>query len=155
MSGRILGLDPGKRRIGIALSDPSGTIATPHAVIDRRRADFTSELRSLCDEYDVEMIVVGLPLTLAGDEGASAEMARSVASAAEQATGLAVHLVDERLTSVTAEAALIEGKVRRSERKETRDKVAAAVLLQGYLDRRNQDGQPTDKPEGGDLDGGT
>jgi putative Holliday junction resolvase len=144
VSGRILAIDPGERRIGIALSDPTGTIASPHSVIDRRTQDEGSEIRSICDEYDVERIVVGLPLHLRGGEGGSAEMARRLAAVAAEATGLPVELVDERFTTKTAEAALLEGDVGRAKRKELRDKVAAAVLLQGYLDAKRDRGHADD-----------
>ena len=134
---RTLGLDPGQRRVGVALSDPTGTIATPHAVIDRAATDFASALRSICDEYDIGRIVVGLPTGLSGNEGPAAEAARAVADAARDATGLPVEFQDERFTTVTAEAALIEGGVRRARRREVRDKVAAAVILQAFLDRKD------------------
>ena len=131
---RILGLDHGERRIGVAVSDSTGTIATPHSVIDRRHADVASVLRSLVDEYGVELVVVGLPVHLSGEEGSAAKAARAFADSVAAATGLPVELQDERFTTVTAEEALLEGGVRRRERREIRDKVAAAVMLQGYLD---------------------
>lgn len=149
--GRILGLDPGERRIGAALSDPTGTIASPHAVIDRRAEDAGARILAICTEYDVTRIVVGLPVTLAGTEGRSAEMARDVAVMASRATGLPVDLHDERFTSTTAEVALREGGLRREERREVRDKVAAAVLLQGYLDAVRASGDA----DGSGTDGGT
>ena len=139
---RVLGLDHGERRIGVAVSDTTGTIATPHSVIDRRAGDVSEALRSVIEEYDVELIVVGLPLHLSGDEGASAQAARAFADTVAAATGLPVALQDERFTTVTAEEALIEGGVRREERRNVRDKVAAAVMLQGYLDSmRSDDGE--------------
>ena len=78
---RVLGLDHGERRIGVAVSDATGTIATPHSVIDRRGKDVSEVLRSVIDEYDIEVIVVGLPLHLSGDEGASAQSARAFVKA--------------------------------------------------------------------------
>lgn len=121
------------------MSDATGTIATPHSVIDQRRVDVPEALRRLIDEYEVELIVVGLPVQLSGEEGASALAARTFADTVAAATGLPVALQDERFTTVTAEEALLEGGVRRSERREVRDKVAAAVMLQGYLDSRRND----------------
>jgi len=147
--GRILGLDPGERRIGVALSDPTGTIATPHTVIDRQTEDAAARIVAICTEYGVTRIVVGLPVTLRGTESASAAMARSVAQLAAEATGLPVDLYDERFTSRTAEAALLEGGLKREERRRTRDKVAAALLLQGYLD-----GMRTGGDGDGDRGGG-
>ncbi|MEN8234172.1 MAG: Holliday junction resolvase RuvX [Actinomycetota bacterium] len=134
---RILGLDPGERRIGVALSDPTGTIASPHSVIDRRTTSVKAAVRELCDEFSVEKIVVGLPTGLSGNEGPAAKAAREVAETVAEATGLPVDLQDERFTTVTAEAALLEGGVRRAKRRDVRDKVAAAVILQAYLDRKD------------------
>ena len=139
MTGRALGLDPGKRRIGIAVSDPSRTIASPLRFIDTKVADVEHVLRDICTEYEVTVVVVGLPLNLDGSEGASAKAARDFAEVVHEATGLDVELQDERFTSVTAEAALIEGGVTRKSRKEKRDQVAAAVMLQSFLDRRSHD----------------
>ena len=136
---RVLGLDPGERRIGVAVSDATGTIASPHSVIDQRHADVAESLRRLIDEYEVELIVVGLPVHLSGEEGSSAKAARAFAETVGDATGLPVALQDERFTTVTAEEALLEGGVRRRQRREVRDKVAAAVMLQGYLDSRRND----------------
>ncbi|MEN8114411.1 MAG: Holliday junction resolvase RuvX [Actinomycetota bacterium] len=134
---RVLGLDPGERRIGVALSDPTGTIASPHSVIDRRTTSVADAVRSICEEFAVELIVVGLPTGLSGNEGPAAQAAREVAKTVGETTGLPVELQDERFTTVTAEAALLEGGVRRAKRKDVRDKVAAAVILQGYLDRKD------------------
>ena len=142
---RVLGLDHGERRIGVAVSDATGTIATPHSVIDRRGIDVSEVLRSVIDEYDIEVIVVGLPLHLSGDEGASAQSARAFAESVAEATGLPVALQDERYTTVTAEGALIEGGVRRRERRKIRDKVAAAVMLQGYLDSKRSEDDDGDR----------
>ncbi len=134
---RILGLDPGERRVGVALSDPTGTIASPHSVIDRRSAKLADAVRTLCEEHGVTRIVVGLPTGLSGAEGPSAKAARTVGDMVAEATGLPVEYQDERFTSVTAEAALLEGGVRRAKRRDVRDKVAAAVILQTYLDRKD------------------
>lgn len=139
MTGRALGLDPGKRRIGVAVSDPSRTIASPLRFIDTKVADVEQLLGDICAEYEITVVVVGLPLNLDGSEGAAAKAARDFAGVVHQATGLDVELQDERFTSVTAEAALIEGGVTRKSRKEKRDQVAAAVMLQSFLDRRSHD----------------
>ncbi len=140
---RILGLDPGERRVGVALSDPTGTIASPHSVIDRRSVKLADAVRALCEEHGVERIVVGLPTGLSGVEGPSAKAARTVGTAVAEATGLPVEYQDERFTTVTAEAALLEGGVRRAKRRDVRDKVAAAVILQSYLDRKDLPGDRT------------
>ncbi len=140
---RILGLDPGERRVGVALSDPTGTIASPHSVIDRRSVELADAVRMLCEENDVQRIVIGLPTGLSGVEGPSAKAARAMGNAVADATGLSVEYQDERFTTVTAEAALLEGGVRRSKRRDVRDKVAAAVILQTYLDRKEPPGDRT------------
>ncbi len=93
-------------------------------------------LRELVSEHDVERIVVGLPVSLSGEEGASADRARAFAAFTAKATEVPVDLVDERFTTKTAEGALIAGRVRRSKRREVVDKVAAAVMLGHYLDGR-------------------
>ena len=150
MTGRIIGLDPGERRIGVAIADPTGTIASPDRYIDRRSADPAVEIAELCRELDVDMIVVGLPIALDGSEGPSAVAAREFGEMVAQATEVAVEYHDERFTSVTADQALISGGVRRKKRKEKRDQVAAAVMLQGYLDRRRyDDGRGNNDPADG------
>jgi putative Holliday junction resolvase len=132
--GRVLGLDPGERRIGVALSDATGMIAQPHMVIDRRRQDLAETLRSLYQEHGVGTVVVGLPVSLSGEEGASARRARSFGAEVEEILGCEVVYQDERFTTVQAEDALLEAGMRRVERRDKRDKVAAALMLQGYLD---------------------
>ncbi len=144
---RILGLDPGERRIGVALSDPTGTIASPHSVIDRKSMDVADAVRAVCIENEVDRIVVGLPTSLSGGEGPAAKAAREVGRLAAEATGLPVEFHDERFTTVTAEAALLEGGVRRAKRRDIRDKVAAAVILQSYLDRKEYPGDGTRPPD--------
>jgi putative Holliday junction resolvase len=131
-----MGLDYGTRRIGVALSDPLKITAQPHTVIDAQRTDLGSEIRRLADEHSVELIVIGLPLNLKGQETASAAAARRLADLVEEETGLPVQMVDERFTTKTAEAALIAGDVRRKRRREVVDQVAAAVMLQSFLDGR-------------------
>jgi putative Holliday junction resolvase len=141
MTGRILGLDPGERRIGVALSDPLGIIAQPHCVIDSRQQDVAVELLRIVAEEDVTTIVIGLPISLDGKEHAAAERARTFGDTVREITGLEPLFEDERFTTSVAEDALIEGGVRRAERRDKRDKVAAAVMLQRYLDkvRRHDD----------------
>jgi putative pre-16S rRNA nuclease len=136
---RYLGLDPGERRIGVALSDTTGTIASPVRYIDTKTDDVLDVLRELCVENEVIAVVVGLPVSLDGSEGPSAAKARVFARSVEEATGLPVHLQDERFTSRTADTALISGGVSRKARKEKRDQIAAAVMLQSFLDRRSND----------------
>jgi len=134
--GRILGLDYGTRRIGVALSDALQLTAQPLAVLDADPVSFVEELRRLVTEHNVEMIVVGLPVNLQGEETESAREARKLAELAESATGLPVRMADERFTTRTAEQVLVAANVRRSRRRGVVDKVAAAVMLQAYLDGR-------------------
>ncbi len=118
------------------MSDPIGIIAQPHVVLDRKDSDAVAAIRDLCTEYEVETVVIGLPTSLSGKEGPSAAKARELGAAVGDATGCDVTFFDERFTTVQAESALIEGGVRRRKRRETIDKVAAAMMLQGYLDTR-------------------
>lgn len=139
MRGRILGLDPGERRVGVAVADPTGTIASPDRYVDRSKEEVGPTIARLCEELGVSVIVVGLPLALDGTEGPSAIAARHFGEDMAVSTGVSVEYYDERFTSHTADQALITGGVRRKKRKEKRDQVAAAVMLQGYLDRRRYD----------------
>ena len=138
----MIGLDPGERRIGVAIADPTGTIASPDRYIDRRTQEPQAAIAALCRELGVGTIVIGLPIALDGTEGPSARAARAFGALVEEATGVTVRYHDERFTSATAERALISGGMRRKKRKEKRDQVAAAVMLQGYLDRRRYDDGP-------------
>jgi putative Holliday junction resolvase len=136
---RVLAVDLGSKRIGLALSDPTRTVASPHAVLVRGRdhaADHAAILAA-AREAGASTIVVGLPLSLSGRDGPAAQAARAEAEELRVAAGpdVEVALHDERLTTVTANAALDEGRVHRAARKQVVDKVAAAVLLQSWLER--------------------
>jgi putative Holliday junction resolvase len=137
MTGPVLGLDLGARRIGLAVSDPAARIAFPAGHLERSglEADLAA-LQALARERGVTRIVVGLPVLLGGREGTGAEAARRFARALEQATGLPVVLVDERLTSAEAERALRQAPARRRRaRKQVVDALAATLLLRGYLEQ--------------------
>lgn len=138
--GRVLGLDPGERRIGVALSDPLGMIAQPLAVLDRRRDDVVAEVGEIVAAHGVERVVIGLPVSLRGEEGPAVARARELGEVIARELNVAVEFYDERFTTVQAESALIEGGVRRRERREARDKVAAALMLQGYLQHPDRSG---------------
>ena len=144
MTGRALGLDPGERRIGVAVSDPTGTIASPVRFIDVAQESVDDALRQLCEEWAPDVVVVGLPINLDGTEGASAAMARTLGDRVATVTGLPVDFHDERYTSHTAETLLISSGMKRRKRKDTRDQIAAAVMLQGWLDRRSNQRQGAD-----------
>lgn len=132
-----MGLDPGSKRIGVALADPSGMLATPHAVLEADpRKRLAESLKKICAEKDVDRIVVGLPLRMDGGEGPAAETARAFAAWVGETLGLPVEFWDERLSTVTAEQALIEGGVRRDKRRQVVDMIAAQIFLQHYLDSR-------------------
>lgn len=132
---RVLALDHGARRIGVAVSDPLGFTAHPRPPLDASGDDLLERIRNLVTELGVERIVVGLPVGLNGSEGRAAAAARAFAAEVEQATGLPTELYDERFTTVLAERALIEAGWRRRRRRRVRDGVAAAVFLQDYLER--------------------
>lgn len=114
-------------------------IAQPLVVLDRRQVDVLAEIRSICSDCEVAKIVIGLPLSLSGEEGDAAHKARLFGDQVGEATNCEVVFIDERFTTVQAESALLEGGMRRRKRRETIDKVAAAVMLQGYLDRESND----------------
>ena len=134
MNERIVCLDIGDVRIGVAVSDPTGTIATPVEVIKRVGwGPDTRKVREICDRYQTTRILSGLPLNMDGTEGFQAEKVRAFCAQLEKA-GLTVIFQDERLSTVSAEDALIEGGVSRSGRKQVVDKVAASVILQQWLE---------------------
>ena len=140
---RALGVDLGSKRIGIAVSDPSGTIASPLTVVHRsnsRRRDLDEIARIATDE-DVDTIVVGLPLTMRGEVGQAAEAAIAEAARLATVVGVPVETHDERLTTVTAERSMIDAGMRGHERRRVVDKVAAAVMLQSWLDSRRARGE--------------
>ena len=130
---RSLGVDYGTKRVGLAISDSLGITARPLSVVSR--STVVGEVVNLVKEHDIGTIVVGLPTRLSGDEGMSANEARKLADELGAATGVQVILVDERYTSRIAEDALLESGMKRQERREKVDKVAAAIILQDYLDR--------------------
>ena len=132
MTGRVLALDYGTMRIGAAISDPLGITASPLEVI--AAAGAIERIKALVAEYQPTVVVVGLPVSLSGDENAAAVAARAFGQSVQDATGVDVRFVDERFTSQTAEEALLEGGLKRRSRREKIDKVAAAVILRHYLD---------------------
>jgi len=134
---RILAIDPGTVRLGLALSDPSATIAQPLSVLARRtEAEDLKALTELVERHEVGLIVVGLPRLMNGRIDAAAKEAQAFGAHVAKATGRPVAYWDERLTSVAAERYLIEQGKRRGKRRQEIDRVAATLLLQGYLDYR-------------------
>lgn len=132
---RLLGLDIGGKRIGVAISDEMGSIASPLTMIDAR-SNVAQELRRLIERYGIARIVVGLPIGLSGREGPQAQEVRSVADALAESLGVELIYSDERMSSAVAEQALISQGTRREKRKQHIDAMAAAVILQGYLDHQ-------------------
>jgi putative Holliday junction resolvase len=136
---RILALDYGTKRVGLALSDETGTIAQPLGFLP---AEPASKLFDLLKETvagrSVEEIVVGLPRNMNGTYGPAADQARAFAASLQQVVAVPVNTWDERLTSVQANRFLIQTGMRREKRKERVDQTAAAILLQSYLDRANR-----------------
>jgi len=135
---RYLGVDYGTKRVGLAISDGLGLTARPLEVVHRESA--VARIGALIAEYDVERVIVGLPTGLEGQAGVSVAGARQLGAEIESSSDVKVELVDERFTSRIAESALLESGMRRRERRATVDKVAAAIILQGYLDSLGSEG---------------
>lgn len=143
---RALGIDLGSKRIGVALSDSAGTLATPYEVVTRTgdKARDHRRIAALAEEAEAECLVVGLPLKLDGSRGPAAIAAEAEAEELAAATGLPVEMWDERLTTVTADRDLMALNMKAPARRKVVDKVAASVMLQAWLDhRRNNAGDPT------------
>jgi len=133
---RVLGIDLGSKRIGIATSDRSGTIATPYTVL-LRCGSMGGDHRNIAKmvvEEEAEAVIVGLPLNMDGSEGKAAQAARVEAARMATVVGVPVHVHDERLTTVEADRVLMEQKMNAQARRRVVDKVAAAVMLQSWLD---------------------
>ncbi|MEE9178562.1 MAG: Holliday junction resolvase RuvX [Acidimicrobiia bacterium] len=135
---RYLGVDYGTKRVGLAISDGVGLTARPLEVVPRNIV--VERVRELDEEYTIKMVIVGLPTGLSGEEGVSAVGARALGKELLAATGIPVDYLDERFTSKLAEDVLLQSGMKRRQRRETVDKVAAAIILQDYLDVRAADG---------------
>ena len=135
MGTRILALDHGTKRIGIALSDELKMIAQPLEFVPAAPFDsFLTRLRELLEQKEVELILVGMPRNMNGTYGPAAEKVQEFVAALKQTVAVPIKTWDERLTSAQANRLLIQGNVRRDSRKEKVDQMAAAILLQSYLD---------------------
>lgn len=131
-----MAFDLGEKRIGLALSDRTLMIATPLTMLLRKKfKDFVAELQPLITEHAVGGFVVGLPMNMNGTEGPRCDSARQMAKNLGDAFSLPVVLWDERLSSAAVERTLIKADTTRKRRKEVTDKLAAAYILQGFLDR--------------------
>jgi putative Holliday junction resolvase len=132
---RLLGVDFGNVRIGLAISDPDRKLASPLATYARRGKEADAEhFRAVVSTEDIAALVVGLPVHIDGSEGQKAREARAFGAWLGEVTGLLVTFFDERFTTVEAESALWEAGLTHKQRKARRDRVAAQMLLQAYLD---------------------
>lgn len=137
LNRRVLALDVGERRIGVAMSDATGTLAAPLTTLNGRVRDRAiAQIAALVHEHSVDDVVVGWPLNMNGEAGPQAQHVRLFADALEAVIGRAVALFDERLTTVVAEQILREMGLRPEKRRERIDEVAASVILQDYLDHQ-------------------
>lgn len=142
---RVLGLDIGERRIGVAVSDPDGRVATPLKVLDAR--DLARDIKlllRLVQDYEVESLVAGLPLTLSGEEGPQATVVRARAEELARALRLPLEFWDERLSTTEAARAMSASGVSARDSKAAVDMVAASLILQGFLDSRRASGPDGD-----------
>lgn len=137
---RIMGLDFGSKTVGVAVSDSLLITAQGLEIIQRKEENklrrTLARIEELIEEYEVEEIVLGLPLNMNATEGVRVELTREFQEKLERRTGLPVILWDERLTTVAADKIMMERGVRRERRKDYVDKIAATLILQGYLDSR-------------------
>ena len=139
---RIMGLDFGSKTVGVALSDSLLITAQGLEIIGRKEENklrrTLARIEELIQEYEVTEIVLGLPKNMNGTEGERVALTREFAEKLERRTGLPVIFWDERLTTVAADKAMMEAGIRRESRKEYVDKIAASLILQGYLDSRRE-----------------
>ncbi len=132
---RILGLDVGDRRIGVALSDPIGLTAQPVTTLDRRNpSGDVDAIKALVERHGVGLVVVGLPLTLRGEQGPQAKKVVAFAERMRQRLAIPVQLLDERLTTIQGTRSLLETGTSSRKRKQVIDQVAAQLILQQFLD---------------------
>ncbi len=140
---RIMGLDFGSKTVGVAVSDSLLITAQGVEIIRRKEANklrqTLARIEELITEYGVEEIVLGLPKNMNATEGERAELTYEFKDKLERRTGLPVYMWDERLTTVAADKAMMEAGIRRENRKDFVDMIAAVLILQGYLDRRSME----------------
>ena len=135
--GRLLALDIGERRIGVALSDPMHIIASPHSIIDRKiTPDYMDEIQKLISEQEVEALVIGLPLTLRNNVSQQTQKVQLIIKELNTELTHPIHTVDERLSSVSAKNTLKLKGVKTGHNKGEIDKTAAAIFLQEFLDSK-------------------
>ena len=145
---RVLGIDYGEKRVGFAISDPSGTMAlTLRTVEVRGEGDALTQAAAICRETEADRIVLGLPLNMNGSRGPMADKVTAFAGRLSKAVAAPVELVDERLSTSAVERALVDADVSRAKRKNLRDKLAAQVILQSWLDATAQGDESGDVHE--------
>jgi putative Holliday junction resolvase len=147
---KVVGVDLGERRVGVAVSDSDGTLASPYVVIERSgdAGRDHREIARIVTEVGASAVVVGLPLSLDGTVGPAAQAARAEANRIAEVVGVPVETHDERFTSVSAGRSLAQSGLRRGARRQARgsvDKVAAAIMLQSWLDSHVRRGAPPDR----------
>jgi len=136
---RVLGLDIGEKRIGVAVSDPSGTVATPLVVLDAKRVlGDGRDLVRIAEEYEAELAVIGLPRSMDGSEGPQAARVRAAGERLARFLRLPVEYYDERLSSAEARKSMTAAGVSDRDKRGSIDMVAAALFLQSYLDAHRQ-----------------
>jgi putative Holliday junction resolvase len=139
--GRSMGIDYGSRRVGIALSDPMGILASGLETIQRRGEDDLAVIRrivELCAAHEVKRIILGLPRRTDGKSGEAEQSARDFAAGLAEATGLEVIFADERYTTVMAGRIMQEAGIKRGKRRELVDQIAAEIILQDWLDQKRK-----------------
>jgi len=139
---RVLCLDLGEKRIGVAISDPEGILASPLSIIESRQDDSAiGQIVVLALELQVERIIVGLPRSLDGTEGPQAQIVRNFVENLKSLVDVPVDVWDERLSTVAANRMMAEARVKKKKKKEKRDAIAAAIILQSYLDAEPEQGR--------------
>ena len=139
--GRVLGIDLGTRRVGVAVSDSAGAMAMPYEVLQRSAAGHGEDhrrLAELVEETGASLVVIGLPLSMDGSVGPAANAALAEADELRAVVAVPVETFDERLTTVSADRNLVQQRMRADARRRVVDKVAAAVMLQAWLDSRGK-----------------
>ena len=134
---RIMALDVGEARIGVALSDPGGIIATPLTVVLAKDMGVALDnIITIASQNEVRLIVVGMPRSLSGDLGPQAQFTKEFIEQLSQRSSIPIDTWDERFSTTSANRAMKQGKLNRKEKKNWRDAIAAALVLQAYLERR-------------------
>ncbi len=141
MTGRTLAIDPGERRVGLAVSDPLGITAQGLPTFDRREGELLDHVEKIAHEYEVARIVIGNPLSMSGRESDGSVRARALADKLHARLGLPVELWDERLSSAEANRILAGSRAEKG----AVDRIAAMLILQGYLDAHSRAGEPREE----------